>query len=129
MDTSLLIARFLGPVLLAAAILLVARPRVALEMAQDFLQSPALIFLSGVLAMVAGLAIVTTHAVWTGWPILITLFGWALTLGGAVRMIAPDIVTRIGAAMLKGTLRTRIAGAVWAAVALWLCHAGYLQGG
>ena len=119
----------MGPVLLAAAVLLLARPGVALDMAREFLKSPALIFVTGILAMVAGLAIVTSHQVWSGWPLLITVIGWALTLGGAVRMIAPDKVALIGGAMLKGVLRTRIVGAVWAVAALWLCYAGYLQGG
>jgi hypothetical protein len=46
-----------------------------------------LILITGVLAMTAGLAIVNTHNVWMlGWPVIVTLFGWALVIGGAVRI-------------------------------------------
>ena len=51
---------------------------------------PTLVYLNGVLLFVAGLAIVRTHNVWTrGWPVLVTLLGWAALGGGLLRMFAP----------------------------------------
>ena len=56
-------------------------------MAEEFLRSRALIYLSGLLTMTAGLAIVLTHNVWVAdWPVLITMLGWLATIGGAVRI-------------------------------------------
>ena len=50
----------------------------------EFLASPALIFLSGVITLPAGLAIVLTHNVWVAdWRVLITLLGWLAIIGGA----------------------------------------------
>ena len=38
-------------------------------------------------ALVAGLAIVRAHNVWTwGWPVLLTLVGWFFIAGGLARM-------------------------------------------
>ena len=46
-------------------------------MADEFLRSRALIYLSGVLIHDGGLAIVLTHNVWVAdWRVLITLLGW-----------------------------------------------------
>lgn len=50
------------------------------------------VYLSGALWFVAGLSIVRAHNYWTrGWPVLITLVGWLLMLGGLTRMIAPGL--------------------------------------
>lgn len=39
---------------------------------------------------VAGLAIIQSHNRWTrDWPILVTLVGWVVFLGGLYRMFAP----------------------------------------
>ena len=48
------------------------------------------VFLNGTLLFVAGLSIVRDHNRWTrGWPVLVTLTGWILLLGGLSRMFAP----------------------------------------
>jgi uncharacterized membrane protein YhaH (DUF805 family) len=57
--------------------------------------SPSVIYLNGSLLFVAGLAIVRAHNRWTGnWPVLVTLIGWFLMLGGLVRMFAPVFAQR-----------------------------------
>jgi uncharacterized membrane protein HdeD (DUF308 family) len=52
-------------------------------------QIPPVIYLSGVLMFVAGLAVVRAHNVWgKNWTVLITLAGWFLLLLGLIRMFA-----------------------------------------
>jgi uncharacterized membrane protein HdeD (DUF308 family) len=52
-------------------------------------QIPPVIYLSGVLMFVAGLAVVRAHNVWErNWTVLITLSGWFLLTLGLVRMFA-----------------------------------------
>ena len=47
--------------------------------------------------MLAGMALVLTHNVWTAdWPLLITLLGWLGVIGGAVRIIVPQGTQEIG---------------------------------
>ena len=59
--------------------------------ASEFMASPALIFLSGVITLPAGLAIVLTHNVWTAdWRVVITIVGWLAVVTGAIRMIVPQ---------------------------------------
>jgi len=52
-------------------------------------QIPPVVYLSGVLMFVAGLAVVRAHNIWArNWTVLVTLMGWfSLTLG-LVRMFA-----------------------------------------
>lgn len=52
-------------------------------------QIPPVIYLSGVLMFVAGLAVVRTHNLWArNWTVLITLSGWFFLALGLVRMFA-----------------------------------------
>jgi hypothetical protein len=52
-------------------------------------QTPPVIYLSGVLLFVAGLAVVRVHNAWArNWTVLITLCGWIFFLLGLVRMYA-----------------------------------------
>ena len=93
-----------------------------------FLRSRALIYLSGLLLMTAGMALVLTHNVWVArWPVLITILGWLAAIGGAVRIIAPQGTEKIGRAVLKGPRGLQIAGAVWLAIGALLCFFGYVR--
>jgi hypothetical protein len=52
-------------------------------------QIAPVVYLSGALFFIAGLAIVRVHNRWTlGWPVLVTLMGWFATLAGLLRMFA-----------------------------------------
>lgn len=52
-------------------------------------QIPPVVYLSGVIFFVAGLAIVRAHNLWVrAWPLLVTLTGWAFLALGLVRMFA-----------------------------------------
>jgi hypothetical protein len=128
MQTSVFLARLIGPVMLVVGLAVFANQRAFRDMAEEFLASRALLFLSGMLIMPMGLAIVLTHNVWTAdWRVLITLFGWLNAIGGAVRLIAPDTVMRTGRAMLRQPYFTTIAPAIWVALGLLFCLFGFLR--
>jgi len=58
-------------------------------------QIPPVVFLSGVLMFVAGLAIVRAHNHWAlDWTVLVTLSGWFFMLLGLVRMFAAGLYQR-----------------------------------
>ena len=126
MATSILIAKLIGPVLFVAAIAMLADTKDLQEMAREYLNDRALIYVTGVLAMLGGLAIVNNHNIWiVDWPVIITLFGWAMIVGGAVRMALPSAVRSIGGAMTKNPTMMRVTGAVWALVGAFLIYKGY----
>ena len=95
------ISKFLGPVILALSLPMILSPTSLQEITRRFLTDRPLILISGVLAMTAGLSIVNTHNVWgLDWTLIVTLFGWALLLGGASRIVAPDVVQHVGGTMI-----------------------------
>jgi len=128
METSRFLARLIGPFLVVIGIGLLINGDVYQQMATQFLQNLGLIYVSGLLALVAGLAIVNTHNVWTGdWRTIITILGWAAAIGGAVRIMFPQFVETVGTNMLAQ--RSLIIGAwvVLLALGAWLCFVGYLD--
>ena len=126
MQTSIFLARLIGPVMLAAAVGLLVNQAGQRAMAKEFLESTPLIYLSGALAMVAGVAILLSHNVWAlDWRVIITLFGWAAAIGGALRMIAPSLTRTVGTSIMEKTWMTPVGGILWLAVAAVLCFYGY----
>src|ERR1700739_5103299 len=102
MSTSVFLARLIGPVLLVIGLAVFANQRAFRELAEEFLASKALLFLSGLLIMPAGLAIVLTHNIWAAdCRVMITLFGWLNAIGGAVRLGGPAFVMQTGPAPLQ----------------------------
>src|SRR3954447_11419040 len=128
MTTSVFLARLIGPVMLVIGVAVLVNQHEFRDMAEEFLASRALLFLSGLLIMPAGLAIVLTHNVWTAdWRVLITIFGWLGAIGGALRLFGPLFVVKAGHAMLAQPHFTTIAAAIWLALGLLFCFFGYLH--
>lgn len=128
MQTSILIARLIGPVMLAVGIAVLVNGRAFRSIAEDFMASRALMFISGMLAMLAGIAIIVTHNVWIAdWRGLITVFGWLTAIGGAFRLIVPQLVVERGRMMMKQSFMPIVAGAIWAAMGLLFCFFGFFS--
>lgn len=127
MQTSILIARLIGPILVVVGLAAVINPKALREVGQEFLASRALIFIGGFLALLGGLAIVNTHNLWiAGWPVIITIFGWVAVIGGIVRIGFPALTRSIGEAMLAKEALLRGAAALWVVLGAYLMVVGYL---
>ncbi len=70
-------------------------------MAGQMPSSLPIVFLAGLLLLVAGLSIVRAHNVWAAdWRILVTLAGWSAVSGGLVRMLIPEHSAAVAAAIV-----------------------------
>lgn len=127
METSLFLAQLIGPVLIVIGVGLLLKQTEFREMATDFLSSRALIFVSGLLTLVVGLAIVLTHNVWEfNWPVIITILGWLSVFGGVFRILFPDSVQSMGTSMLDKPAMMTVSGAIQIVLGLWLSYVGYM---
>src|SRR5262245_1497636 len=126
MSNSTFLARLIGPLMLAVGIGIFVNGSTYRLLADEFLRSRALIYLSGLLTMTAGLAIVLTHSVWRAdWPLIITSLGWLATIGGAARIICPQGTERVGRSVLAYKHGITIGGIVWLALGAILIVFGY----
>ena len=127
MQTSIYLARLMGPMLVVMGLASLIHPERMRHMAREFLDGEALIFMSGVITLPVGLAIVNTHNVWQiGWPVIITFFGWLMILAGIARMMLPRAMKTIGGAMIEKTAYLAIPGALMVALGAYISYQGYL---
>jgi hypothetical protein len=126
MLTSVYLARLIGPVMLAVGIGLLVNPAAFRALAREFLDSTALIFLSGLITMTAGVAILLAHRVIApDWRTLITLLGALMTIAGAVRIIWPDRTAALGRDLIARDGLLKVAAAFWLVIGAILAIAGY----
>jgi len=101
MQSSLNIARLVGPVLSAIGIGMLANQPTYREMATQFLAGLPFIYFSRVLMLVAGLAILNVHSDWTpDWRSTVTAIGWVLTCVGTFRIIAPQFANFVATSII-----------------------------
>ena len=126
MDTSLLLARLLSPLFLAAgAGMLLNRDHYG-EMLRSFLTDAALYYFSGALALVSGVAILLFHNLWVAdWRVAITVIGWLAVVKGAVRLVFPRAGQHLAARLLGPGLLVSL-GLVSLLLGAWLAVMGYL---
>ena len=94
MANSKSIARLLGPTI----VMMVASEFPLVQPHLYDAQIPPVVYLSGVLMFVAGLAIMQAHNVWQrDWTVLVTLSGWFFLLLGLFRMFAAGLYQRSSA--------------------------------
>ena len=112
--------------LLMGLFVVVQRDRMR-RIVREFLDSEALIFISGVITLPAGLAIVITHNVWEpNWRVLITLFGWIAVFAGIGRLALPEMMKSVGNSMIENPAFTIVPGALMAVLGAFLSYHGYL---
>jgi hypothetical protein len=127
MQTSIFLARLLGPLLLLTGAGILLNPKSFRTIAGEVVRSVTLVYLFGFMDLAAGLAIVLTHNVWVAsWRVLITLIGWLLLIRGAVRIVAPEIVMGYAAKVIRNKQVIPSAGAVVGVLGLVLCYFGYV---
>jgi uncharacterized membrane protein HdeD (DUF308 family) len=109
MATTKMIAGLMGPTLLAIGLAMLINADNFPEMAKQIGNDPGLIFVSGILLLVAGLAIVRAHNVWSGgWRVVVTVLGWLAVIGGILRMFLPFWAASIAATLGQSSTPVRI---------------------
>ena len=57
------------------------------SMIAEALHTGIVLYLSGLLSLLAGIAIVNLHNMWRAdWRVIITVMGWLMTIGGIIRL-------------------------------------------
>ena len=128
MSSSIFLARLIGPFFLVVAVALLVNMTAFRAIAEEFMRSPALVFLTGLMILPVGLAIVLSHNVWVAeWRVLITILGWLTIVSGALRLLAPQQALSMGRKLYAKPNTLTISAAIWLAVGAVLCFFGYLK--
>jgi hypothetical protein len=126
MTTSKMIAGLIGPTLVAIATAILLNLGSFSVLVESVSNDPALIFVSGVLLFIGGLAIVRTHNIWArDWPVLVTILGWFALLGGLARMFFPIQLAAMAASFSQRTGLIVIEAVVLLAIGAFLIFKAY----
>jgi hypothetical protein len=121
-----LIAGLMGPLMLAMGVALLLNRRMFPDMAAQLAQDYAVIFLSGILALLAGIAIVRVHNVWSGgWPVVVTVLGWSLIVSGLVRMWFPQMAAPLAQSFRGDDTLLLLAGLIILGLGAFLSFKAY----
>ena len=126
MERSHFLAKLIGPVFIVGGLGMLFNTAVYRAMFERALHDHMLIYLSGVLALPVGLAIIAVHNDWKWhWPLIITIIGWLALIGGTVRMIAPQFVIFVGGSIVATSGFFLCAGIILLALGGFITFKGY----
>jgi len=101
MTSSTYLALLFGTYIVAVSIPMIWSQKRLVEMMEDFIDNPPLIFLTGVLVLIGGISVIYFHNIWTAdWRSLITLFGWVAAIEGVLLIIIPAPLIRFAKSIL-----------------------------
>jgi len=116
---SLFLAKLLGMYMLIVAALWVVRGDVLSKVIDESVAIRPLLFLSGLLALVVGIALVISHSVWElNWRGLIALLGYGFIAKGIARIDSPSVVQKAAGSQTKDSR-------IWCWIGLVFAIGGY----
>jgi len=87
------LAKLIGLYSILAALAMITHKQATVDMVTTLVHNPTAMFLGGIITLVAGLAIVLGHNVWSGGvlPVVVTLIGWGtLVKGLIILLLSPE---------------------------------------
>ena len=128
MAISTYLAKLIGPIFLTIGIGMLVNGPFYRDLITEAVASHVLIYLSGVLSLLAGLAVVMAHNRWSGgWPIIITVLGWLMVIGGVIRIVVPQLVQTVAVTIYAGHAAIIVAAILCVALGGFLSFKGFSQ--
>lgn len=126
MAYSEMLAGLLGPVLATIGLAMMTSQRSLEAMAGQMPTSLPVVFLAGLLLLVAGLSIVRVHNLWVAdWRIIVTLAGWFSVVGGVVRMLLPEQSAAVALPVASNRDGATFSGLLFLMLGIYLSLKGY----
>ncbi len=88
------LAKLFGAVYVAVGLGMLFSPKYYSKAVKEMVKEYGMMYFGGAVALVVGLAIVLHHNVWQGWPILVTVLGWAALVKGFALLIFPEWMSK-----------------------------------
>lgn len=126
MEISYLLARVLGVLFIVIAGAMLINQKFYMSVWQDVSKYPISLVLSGFISLICGLLIINVHNIWiTNWRGLITLMGWMFAVGGACRLIIPEIILKIWQKMMVYEWTISIIAGIILLIGIYLGYVGF----
>jgi hypothetical protein len=128
MQPVVFIARVIGPLFIVLGIGILLNQSIYTDMIGQAVLLPALIYLSGLLAFTAGVAMLNGYHAWTfDWRVIITILGWIMVIAGIIRIVLPAATAVLALAVYSGTSAMPIVAVIVIVVGAFLSYQGYFR--
>ena len=108
MQPVVFIARLVGPLFVVLGIGCLLNQQVYADMIGQAVLVPVLIYLSGLMAFLAGVAMLNGYHAWTAdWRVIITILGWLLVIAGIIRIVLPAAAAVAAMRSIRAATRSR----------------------
>jgi uncharacterized protein YjeT (DUF2065 family) len=120
-------ARIVGPILLLAGAVVIARMDDIVLLVPGILSDGPLAFVTGMFTLICGVVLFAFHHHWKGLPaIVISLLAVTTIIRGVILMFAPSIIAGLAHAALSGAGPALIiAGLIALLIGAWLTFVGW----
>lgn len=126
MKPVIFIARLVGPLFVVLGIGVLLNQKLYADMIGQAVLVPVLIYLSGLLALAAGIAMLNAYHAWTAdWRVVITILGWVMVIAGIIRIVLPTLTAAMAVTIYSGPSAMAIAGTVVLVLGGFLSFEGY----
>jgi uncharacterized protein YjeT (DUF2065 family) len=116
----------MGPWLVIVPSIIALRASEMGALGSEFFENGLFVWFAGALLLFGGLVIIAFHQYWSSVAaVIISLFGWILSLRGLVLMAAPKLYERAATSMDAIPL-VRLVFGVLVAIGLYLTYVGWL---
>jgi hypothetical protein len=122
------LGKLIGLYLVLIGLVMVAHKQSTVDTLVAMVHNPELMFLSGVLAIAAGLAIILGHNIWSGGalPLIITLVGWtALIKGLLLFFLPPDTAPQVLLVGIQNDQLFYLYSGIVLVLGVYLTYAGF----
>jgi hypothetical protein len=126
MQPAVFIARLIGPTFVAVGLGILLNGPFYTALIMEAVRSPTLIYFSGLMSLIPGLAILTVHRSWTGgWRVIVTIIGWLMAIGGVIRLVLPATTAALATDIYAKPVILLIVAVVVLVVGGYLSFEGY----
>lgn len=126
MDITTFLAQIWGPIVLAMGVGMLINREYYIKIYRDLEKETLAVIVFGMLAMAVGIAQIYAHNLWNNLPqVIISFFGWATLLKGAVFLVAPKFVNRSGDYWVTNTKLMPVLGLFMLFIGAYLSWVGY----
>ncbi len=128
MQPAVYIARLVGPLFVVLGVGVLLNRTLYADMIGEAVRTPTLIYISGLLALTAGLAVLNAYRAWTAdWRVIVTILGWLFVIAGVIRIVLPRLTMSLATAIYSEPAVLLAVGAVVLVLGGFLSFKGYRQ--
>jgi putative exporter of polyketide antibiotics len=127
---TIFLGKLIGLYCILVALSMMARRQATVETVTTLLQNPSMMLVVGIITLVAGLAMVLAHNIWSGGAlaVVVTLVGWITLIKSLFFLfLPPEMETRIFLQQLHYQQLFYLYGAISLVLGVYLTYSGFMS--